>query len=200
MFDWRFSSLVTLFEAAPKDKKQKEDKSSPIGQAVLDMWPLLKSNLSSAFSSRAEKTHYRSFITGETQVSVTIPIFATTGSFLEAQVEQHQVRSTDTSLVQANEASILTLEIRVIDSFYSSVDLAISDCEYQYWTTTGLHSRPTTYQCRLCHLGRFIFSTRSMVTGWLFVHLHSHRTDPAQWRCKFDDQRDRICSAPIQFQ
>lgn len=34
--------LITLFEAALKDKKQREDKSSPIGQAELDLWPLLK--------------------------------------------------------------------------------------------------------------------------------------------------------------
>jgi hypothetical protein len=36
------SYLVTLFEAVPKDKKQKEDKSTSIGQAILDLWPLLK--------------------------------------------------------------------------------------------------------------------------------------------------------------
>lgn len=34
--------LVTVFEAALKDKKQKEDKSTSIGQAILDLWPLLK--------------------------------------------------------------------------------------------------------------------------------------------------------------
>jgi len=40
-----FSCLVTLFEAAPKDKKAKEDKSTPFGQAILDLWPLLKSKV-----------------------------------------------------------------------------------------------------------------------------------------------------------
>jgi hypothetical protein len=62
--------LVTLFEAAPKDKKQKEDKSTPIGQAVLDLWQLLK---------------------GETQVPATLLIHPIPGSFLETQTEQNQV-------------------------------------------------------------------------------------------------------------
>ncbi|CAF2607832.1 unnamed protein product [Rotaria sp. Silwood2] len=61
--------LVTLFEAQPKDKKQKEDKSTPIGQAILDLWPLLKN---------------------ETQISVNIPIYAIPGSYLETQGEQNQ--------------------------------------------------------------------------------------------------------------
>jgi len=60
--------LITLFEAALKDKKQREDKSSPIGQAALDLWPLLK---------------------GENQVTVTIPIHPTAGSFLETQADQN---------------------------------------------------------------------------------------------------------------
>ncbi|CAF0848612.1 unnamed protein product [Didymodactylos carnosus] len=34
--------LITLLEAVPKDKKQKEDKSTAIGQAILDLWSLLK--------------------------------------------------------------------------------------------------------------------------------------------------------------
>ncbi|CAF4294627.1 unnamed protein product [Rotaria socialis] len=61
--------LVTLFEAVPKDKKQKEDKSTPIGQAVIDLWPLLKN---------------------ETQASIASPIHAIPGSYLEAQGEQNQ--------------------------------------------------------------------------------------------------------------
>ncbi|CAF0731760.1 unnamed protein product [Adineta ricciae] len=61
--------LITLLEAAPKDKKVKEDKSTPFGQAVLDLWPLLKK---------------------ETQISVTLPVHPITGSFLETQGEQHQ--------------------------------------------------------------------------------------------------------------
>jgi hypothetical protein len=41
--------LVTLFEAAPKDKKQKEDKSTSIGQGIVDLWPLLKGKLNYCF-------------------------------------------------------------------------------------------------------------------------------------------------------
>jgi hypothetical protein len=65
-----YTHLVTLYEAAPKDKKQKEDKSTPIGQAILDLWPLLK---------------------GETQVPATIIIHPIPGSFLETQTDQNQV-------------------------------------------------------------------------------------------------------------
>ncbi|CAF0951914.1 unnamed protein product [Adineta steineri] len=61
--------LITLLEAAPKDKKVKEDKSTPFGQAILDLWPLLKK---------------------ETQFSVTVPVHAIPGSFLETQGEQNQ--------------------------------------------------------------------------------------------------------------
>ena len=66
----KYLCLVTLYEAAPKDKKQKEDKSAPIGQAIVDLWLLLK---------------------GETQVPATVPVHPIPGSFLETQTEQNQV-------------------------------------------------------------------------------------------------------------
>ncbi len=70
VYNGKYLYLVTLYEAAPKDKKQKEDKSVPIGQAILDLWPLLK---------------------GETQVPATVVIHPIPGSFLETQTEQNQV-------------------------------------------------------------------------------------------------------------
>lgn len=79
--------LVTVFEAAQKDKKQKEDKSTPIGQAILDLWPLLKGSP----ILYSLKCNQWDFFVGETQVSITAPIYPIPGSFLETQTDPNQV-------------------------------------------------------------------------------------------------------------
>lgn len=81
-------NLVTLFEAVPKDKKQKEDKSTPIGQSILDLWPLLKSKYSSC---HINKTYESNLVLGQSQFSTTVPVYPIPGSFLETQGEQNQV-------------------------------------------------------------------------------------------------------------
>ncbi|CAF0845464.1 unnamed protein product [Rotaria sordida] len=95
--------LITLFEAQPKDKKQKEDKSTPIGQAALDLWPLLKN---------------------ETQIPVTIPVYAIPGSYLETQGEQNQPSlkvnvSIDQPLVPVRDQSNTNAAYITLEGLYS---------------------------------------------------------------------------------
>ncbi|CAF4812437.1 unnamed protein product, partial [Rotaria sp. Silwood1] len=95
--------LITLFEAQPKDKKQREDKSTPIGQAILDLWPLLKN---------------------ETQLSTTIPVFPIPGSYLETQGEQNQPSlkvnvSIDQPLVPIRDQSNTNAAFITLEGLYS---------------------------------------------------------------------------------
>lgn len=59
------SSLVTLIEVLPKEKKQKEEKVQTFGQATFDLFDLVK---------------------GHTDISFKLPVYATPGSTLETQL------------------------------------------------------------------------------------------------------------------
>ncbi|UJR26687.1 hypothetical protein I4U23_008003 [Adineta vaga] len=112
--------LITLLEAAPKDKKVKEDKSTPFGQAVLDLWPLLKK---------------------ETQISVTLPIHPITGSFLEAQGEQNQASlivnvSVDQPLIPTRDQSNTNAISITLEGLYSPPETWITSGSSFIYTAT----------------------------------------------------------------
>ena len=72
-----------MIEVLPKEKKQKEEKVQNFGQAVFDLFPLIK---------------------GETNISYKLPIYPTPGSTLEAQ-------SPDLSLVNAFFRNFFTITL-----------------------------------------------------------------------------------------
>ncbi|XP_041432428.1 cilia- and flagella-associated protein 70 isoform X2 [Xenopus laevis] len=104
--------VLTLIEVLPKEKKQKEEKTVVLGQAAVDLLPLLK---------------------GECNFKVTLPLYPATGSPLEGT----QVETKPSLEVAVCVPDPLLSDAQINDGNILRVTVESVYCAPESWNTTG---------------------------------------------------------------